>query len=278
MDVNRCVKRITIVVVVAGVLSWDLAASAKEEVGWVAALEGEADALRAGETRRVSLSAGDAVFLGDHVRTLTASKMKLLLRDDSVLTLAAETEMTLDEQVVPEGTGGESYISLLVGTVRALVSERYGEPGARFEMETPTAVAAVRGTQFIASHDTGLDETVVVGLTDITTVRSKTDSTGEHKVLLGAGETTRIGRGAYPLAPTRMPDDVLRSLTSATALTSASTTGAPGGRPSGAGAPQRSQGLKADQDVIDQPVEQLRQVQGGLERGRPAPPPPPISR
>ena len=57
-----------------------------EEIGHVASLEGTAERQRAGVW--AGLAAGEALELHDHVRTGAASKAKLLLRDDSVLTLA----------------------------------------------------------------------------------------------------------------------------------------------------------------------------------------------
>jgi hypothetical protein len=253
------------------VLLWAVPTRALEEVGAVAALEGQGDALHTGEATWVALAPGNPVFRGDRLRTQAASKLKVLFQDDSVLTLAPGTELTVDEQVVPEGAGSQSYFSLLVGTVRALVSERYGDPGAQFELETPTAVAGVRGTQFIAAHDVDLDETRVVGLSQTTLVRSKDDPEGKYAVELQAGEETRVSGGKYPLTPTPMPGDVLKSFSTATQLSSALPTvpNAPALR-----APQVAG--EGPDSAIDQPVEQLREIRSTAGGGRPAPPPPPI--
>jgi hypothetical protein len=264
-------------VVIAAALVWCAPAHAIQRVGAVAALEGEAHARRVDGSEWAALAPGDDVFLGDRLRTQAASKLKLLFSDDSVLTLAANTELTVDEQVVPEEEATESYFSLMVGTVRALVSERYGAPGATFEMETPTAVAGVRGTRFIAKHDEEAEETTVLGLSNITVVRSKDDPEGEYAVEVREGQVTRVTHGRSPHAPVRAPDDVLRSLSAATLV---SAVGGGGGGPrsgrSRSGSAPRSRAAAQSQGV-DQPVQQLREIQGATV-GRPKPPPPPIPR
>jgi hypothetical protein len=196
--------------------------------------------------------------------------MRLLLRDESVITLAASSELSLDEQVVGGGPT-VSRLSLWLGAARAIVTERYSAPGAHFEMETPTAVAGVRGTGFIASHDPAGEETTVLGLFDTTLVRSKADPRGAKEVRLGPGEVTTIRRGAFPLRPSPMPEGMLRGLTGATSL--AVGTLSPRHRGSaGSKVPARSgaEAAAPEQRVIDQPVGLLRRGRKGI-----APPPPP---
>ena len=108
---------------VALLLLLPAAARAQEPVGSVAALEGSADALHEGQAAPVILKPADAVLLGDRLHTATASKLRLLFRDDSVLTLAAESELTVTAQLVGPARAN-STLSLWVGTVRALVTDR----------------------------------------------------------------------------------------------------------------------------------------------------------
>src|SRR5262249_10945662 len=153
----------------------------------------------------------------DHVRTLEDSRLKLLFRDDSVLILAASSEMTIDEQTGAAAVP-TSRFQLLFGTLKAIVTERYSQPHAQFEVETPTAIAGVRGRGFIAGYDQGADETLVVGLFDTTLVRGRDDAKRTHEVHLGPGQSTRVRRGAFPLRPIRLPDATLRRLDKSTSV------------------------------------------------------------
>src|SRR6185503_9892797 len=153
-----------------------------EEVGAVAEMEGQAEILRIGTAAWTPLKPGDAVQLGDQVRTAAAT----------------------------------SHFSLLVGAIRAVVTDRYGATGARFEVETPTAVAGVRGTGFITSYDETREETTVLGLFDTTGVRSKIDPNGQREVRVGPGQMTTVRRGAFPVRPSATPEGTLRSFSGST--------------------------------------------------------------
>jgi hypothetical protein len=241
-----------------------------EEVGAVAEIEGQAEIMRAGGAEWAPLKAGDGVQLGDQVRTPAGSKLKLLFRDDSVLTLAPSSLLKVDEQVL--GTAAPvSRFSLFLGTIRAIVTDRYGTAGARFEVETPTAIAGVRGTGFITAYDSGREETTVLGLFDTTAVRSKVDPGGAREVRVGPGQMTKVGRGSYPVRPAPTPEGVLRSFTGSTEVRGPKTT--PKGQKT-AGDPRlpkrAGQGALSPEGQVDQVVDQPPQ-----QKGRRVPPPPP---
>lgn len=246
-----------------------------EAIGWVTELEGTVEARHAGTDPWVSLVPAASLVVGDRIRTAVESRAKVLLRDDSVLTLAPDSELTLDEQVA--GPVPVARIGLLAGKVRALVTERYGAPGSRFELQTTNAITGVRGTSFIASYDAAGQETVVVGLIHTTTVRARTDAKGGREVRLGPGQETRVRRGSYPTRPGRVSNATLRGLMGATTLHP--NAGAPP-RPGGKGTvaepriPRRPGDRSGSPEgrTIDQPVDRLRRS-GGVP-----PPPPPVPR
>ncbi|HWP64515.1 MAG TPA: FecR family protein [Candidatus Limnocylindria bacterium] len=241
--------------------------AAAEDVGWVAALEGTAEAQRGGQW--IPLAQGAAVQLGDHVRTGAASRMKLLFRDDSVLTLAERSELVIDEQVA--GAAPTTSFSLLLGKVRAIVTDRYSARGAAFEVRSPTAIAGVRGTSFIAGYDGDRDETQVVGLESITVVRGLVDTTGTRQVRVGPGQSTIVRRGAVPSSPVKLPASAVRVLTGETTASVQ--------RRSDGGAnivaeprlPRHPGERTGSQEgrVVDQPLPVIR-------KGPIAPPPPPV--
>ena len=169
-------------------------AAAEEPAGSVSALEGSAEVRHAGTQAWAPVMAGDDVRLGDELRTGPAAKLKLLLRDDSVLTLAADSRLTIDQEVLGAAATTSTF-SLWVGTLRALVTDRYKTTGSRFEVQTPTAVAGVRGTGFIASYDETRKVTLVVGLFDTTCVRSRSGRGGEVCVTPRLATEVPAGRG-----------------------------------------------------------------------------------
>jgi hypothetical protein len=272
-------------------------ARAQAPVGTVATLQGRADSQPSGQQTWRTLAAGVDVFIGDRIRTAEASRVKLLMRDDSVITLGAKSELVVDQMVV--GATSTSKMDAVVGSVRAVVTERYGAKGSSFEVKTPTAVAGVRGTGFVTLVDTDGKRTRVIGLYDTTRVRSITDTRRQHEVSVGPGQMTEVIAGGEPTKPRDLAKSELDALIAPTSMVP----GAPGttGEPSAAGtapgdtapggtepgtAPGEGSGDVGDpatpgppgggsfnrpDGVIDQPVDRLR---GGSN----LPPPPPPNR
>lgn len=270
---------------VAGLAMWACVAIGAENAGQVASLEGTADVVRGGATQ--PLKAGDAVFVGDKLKTAAGAKLRLLLRDDTVLTLAASTELVVNEQVLG-GDQSQSSFGMLGGTLRALVPDRYGTPGSKFQVETPTAIAGVRGTGFLITYDPRSGTTTVVGLFDTTWVRGKN---GKGEVTVGPQTSTEVRRGGQPRRPVkadklrvqRLVDatDVRLTPESSTPPSGPATDGSPGVtpprglpgklRPGGGGA-----GGAGGDGVVDQPVGNLpRRPRGPQSPGGPSKPPPP---
>jgi hypothetical protein len=266
------------------------AAQSAAPAGQVASLEGHADVQRGGQAVWTALATGKDVFVGDHVRTGDASRLKLLMRDDSVLTLGAKAELTIDAQVVhggPEGTD-TTRLGQLVGSLRAVVTERYGTKGSSFEVRTPTAIAGVRGTGFVTLVDEDGKRTRVIGIYDTTYVRSVIDPSGRHEVHVGPHEMTEILAGELPSKTHAVSGPAFDALVAPTEVQPGPPEGTP---PSGPGAqgpgapPAEGSGDPGDPATpvvpsgratggpsgpVDQPIDHFRQP--------PQPPPPPPNR
>ena len=243
-------------------------ARAAERVGTVSELEGRPEVQRAGDATWSPLAVGDPVQLGDQLRTPTDAKLLIVMRENSALTLGPGSQLVITEQVL--APAASSRFQLLLGTIKATVTELYAEPQARFEVETPTAIAGVRGTSFIAEYDRSTDETLVVGIENITRVRGGAGAPGAGEVDVGPGQATRVRRGTRPMRPAALPDSRMRSLRSATQLTRG--VGArQGGNRLDARQPQRGnqRAFSTEERAVDQPPFKPRGP-------KPPPPPPPI--
>ena len=258
-------------------------ARAQTPAGTVASLQGRADA-QAGQSPVRALAVGNDVFVGDRLRTAEASRLKILMRDDSVVTLGPKSELVIDEQVV-RANGATSRLSALVGAVRAVVTERYGTPGSSFETTTPTAVAGVRGTGFVVLVDDDGKRTRVIGLYDVTWVRSVTDPGGRHEVRVGPGQITEVVAGGLPTRPHALaPGDMAALVATTTIAPGTPQAEQPGGGGSVPGSAAEGSGdagdpatptppgsgpLQRPDAAIDQPIQNLR------KQPQPPPPPPP---
>jgi len=119
-------------------------------------------------------------------------RLLLQLSDGSEVIVRAHTRL----QVQQPSLSDPSYFQLLLGRIRALINKRTG--GAMpFELGTPSAVIAVRGTQFdVEVNSRNVTEVDVVdGLVEVY------GRNGEGSVLLEPGFSTRVGLDSGPEQP-----------------------------------------------------------------------------
>jgi len=216
-------------------LSFVATEAAAENVGTVAAVRGAADIGRGGAWTAAAV--GTPVQLGDALRTGADGEMRVVFRDDSVVDLSTNSQLVVDEQVFDPSAGRfSSLIKLIGGKARALVSDYYKTSGASYEVETPTAVAGVRGTSFIVAYNADSDSTEVIGIHGQIQVRSLSERIGET-VYVSAQETTTVVRDQAPSAPQPMDEQRFRYETEGMQALSVGNVGAgAASRPIGAGA------------------------------------------
>ena len=81
--------------------------------------------------------------------------MSVSLSDGSQLELDDSSTLVLTENVLsPDGSRASTKVTPLNGPVRSLVKVSSGSP-PNFEVHTPNAVAAARGTMFDVSYHEG---------------------------------------------------------------------------------------------------------------------------
>ena len=126
------------------------AAAAGEEaaVGRVKVTTGEAFVVRAEERKAAEI--GDPVHRGDALETGTDGALGVVFRDESRISLGADTRLVVDEYVyAPERQEGSFLARMTRGTllfVSGLISKL--SPDST-EVETPAGILGVRGTRFL---------------------------------------------------------------------------------------------------------------------------------
>jgi hypothetical protein len=159
---------------------------------------------------RTAAAVGMPVQLGDQLATGADGQLRVLFRDDSVLDLSENSSLVVDQQVFdPAGGTFSSLLKLVGGKARSLVSEYYRNPGATYHVETPTAVAGVRGTSFLVAYDPDTDATEVIGIHGQIEVRSLAARAAET-VYITEQESTTVSRGQPPTAPELMNEQLFR--------------------------------------------------------------------
>jgi hypothetical protein len=122
-----------------------------------------------------------------------SGRLLLRLSDGSQVIVRAHTRLQVQQPSLTD----PSYFQLLLGRIRALINKRTGG-AAPFELGTPSAVIAVRGTQFdVEVNPRNVTEVDVVdGLVEV----YGRNATG-GSVLLEPGFSTRVGMDSGPEQP-----------------------------------------------------------------------------
>jgi hypothetical protein len=133
-------------------------------IGFYTAIMGQASATHPGENRVLPVKLHDEVLFKDVIQTQNESRTKALFQDDSMLTVGENSRVEIDEYIYnPEKNVRQAIVKLMQGQVRALVSKVFKANGSRFEIHTPSAVAAARGTYFTVWVENGQSGIINIG-------------------------------------------------------------------------------------------------------------------
>ena len=179
------------VLAVLTALAWPLLARAAVPAGAAAeiiSLQGTGDQRTATAADWQPARPAQALATGDFVRTRQAAKMALLFADDTQLRLHQNTVL----QVKGVATPAQPVTTLLLSAGRAWTQTKRAD-GSRLNLETPAAVAAIRGTDW----DLAVDDD---GRTVITVLSGTVEfSNAQGQVSVGANEAALAEVGKAPV-------------------------------------------------------------------------------
>lgn len=136
------------------------AGSAEESsVGVVTALRGTAQLTGPRLPTPIMLRFRDDLFIRDIVDTQKDSVVRTLLGGKFTVTIRELTRFELREETLPTGAT-RSIFDLSTGKIRVSISRRLLSPGSEVLIQTPNAVAAVRGSTIVAEYTSELAHTI----------------------------------------------------------------------------------------------------------------------
>ncbi len=155
-----------------GILFFTQWAEAKEEVlGRIISIRGtvEYQSAQSGPTSEVAgkvkpVSFGpwqkvqpkQTVHVNDRFRTSRKSRLKVLFKDNSLFAMGPKTEITLEKFLFqPDSKLRQSVVSVAHGLSMYIVNKSSTHPDSKFEIRTPTAILAARGTKGFFSATLG---------------------------------------------------------------------------------------------------------------------------
>jgi len=127
------------------------AAHAQSAVGTITQVQGVASIERNGATTPATLN--EPVMLHDKVMTGPDGSLTIGMVDKSWMQMTASSTLTIDDSVLVNGVGAPSKVGLLSGDLHSVILGAMRGSSTSFEVHTPNAVGAVRGTDFWVHFD-----------------------------------------------------------------------------------------------------------------------------
>src|SRR5213594_736274 len=164
-----------------------------ESIGLFTAVQGAVTVTHPHLVNTLPVNLHDEVLFKDVIQTRTESRTKAFFDDDSILTVGEKSHVEITEHIYdPDRNLRRMVVKLAQGRLRALVAKVFNGPGSAFEIHTPTAVVAARGTYFVVWVEHGVTGIVNIGHS------GGVDFTSE-------GKTVRVNPGEYSVAPAGLP-------------------------------------------------------------------------
>lgn len=170
-------------------------------------VEGKVELLRQGRPPAVPARVQDPVAAGDAVRTAAEARAQIRLADDSILTLAPGSLVTIEAFLYERETGvRKAVLQVLRGLVHCAVEKIFKVERPDFLLKTHTAVLGVRGTRWYTLL--GARYTAAYGESGTLEVGSLfPDIT--RTVLVRGGEMSSVPLKEPPATPRRYPPAML---------------------------------------------------------------------
>ena len=180
-------------------------ALAAQEIGSVSEVTGGVDILRGGKLPAEPAKVGEKVTRGDVIRTKSGGKVQLHFKDDSVLTIAPDSRVALNEYVYePENNKREASIKIFQGLVHTVVNKVLKKEAPDFTVETQTAVIGVRGTDYYTLVAPAVSD--IYNNTGITEVRNIFAEI-PGRVNLRGREYTQVSKSLPPTLPLPLTEE-----------------------------------------------------------------------
>lgn len=149
---------------------------------------------------------GLRVFPQDKIKTAANSRAKIVMTDSNIINVSPDTEVALSKYEFDKKTDKKNVlINVIYGKIRSKVSQKY-EGENKFQVKTPSAVAGVRGTDFLTSYDSSSRRSEVITFEGRVEFGLPNGVDGiKDAVMVGIGKSSSLVAGRVPSNPIDLP-------------------------------------------------------------------------
>ncbi len=168
--------------------------SSLKKVGVIHALNGNVVIIHKKTKQAYFGRPGDSVYENDSLNTLAGSRCRLKFIDEDVITMASNTEFSIDKVDEQRKLGiKDSSFSMLKGKAKFYALRLFRHKTRKFKLRTPTVVVGIRGTKFGASVYWEEEKRTDRGML----VADSNDDMGVYLAQLGSNETGQSFTDAF---------------------------------------------------------------------------------
>lgn len=184
------------------------AAPEVKSIATITAAEGAATITRKAES--IAATAGLPLMVQDTIET-KAGKVKFAFIDESTVALSENSKIILTEFLVDEHANfRKSTMDMAKGQIRSVVSKHFSGAGSETNIQTPTIVAGIRGTELaVTADDKQSDVYVMDGKVEVYKPSDK-----ENRITVEKDMFVSSVAGKPLEAPKAIPEKLRRSLDS----------------------------------------------------------------
>lgn len=199
--------------VVAALILTTTMAFAENQHGLFMVVKGDVKVTSVGKAP-FPVKVGSKILVGDTVTTGPDSRAKIVMADRNVINVSPDTRMQITKYTNDATNGTKNVeIKLDQGKVRNNVEQSYDGDKSKFILKTPTAVAGVRGTQFVTSFNSVTQQTQVVTMKGQVAFGSVLNGRlVGSSVVVNKGQMTTASPGAPPEPPKILPKNELKQI------------------------------------------------------------------
>ena len=160
--------------------------------------------VRVGYSALIDVKPGDAVFIGDTVKTGADVKAQIKLSDGSTVTVAPNSSFQMKGYLVDRDQGTRnSVMRTMKGTIRFVISKLFKPHAGGSDMkwkdsnvtiETQNAIAGIRGTDLAVTS--GENDTEIAVFEGAVSVKNSSSVNGA--IMLGADQVTSVKKDKSP--------------------------------------------------------------------------------
>ncbi len=166
---------------------------------------------------------GKKVSAGDTILAGADSRAKIVMADKNVINVSPDSKIVIEKYENDGKDKKNVELNVVYGKVRASVEQKYDGDKSKFNIKTPSAVAGVRGTDFLMGYNQGTKTAQVITFSGSVAVgQPGPGGTIKNPVFVQAGQMTSAGAGKTPETPKSVPKEDLNKMNNETKADTAS--------------------------------------------------------